>query len=214
MNAKMTAFNSYRNIVLYNKLMLDSVSIPDSGIWVLSTIFDHGDKGPNKEMAIMAFPQGRGSESVNIYGPNLNSPKDTLNKNVIKDLLKSCGIWPVVFSGPFASLEIANKFIQNNGNQAAKELAAMKKLRNGGLGDNAEYQQDIEKAKEIADSPLYTAWRIASAISCAAGAYHGYKRNESVGWALCWGFLGGLFPVITPAIAVAQGFGEKRKDLK
>lgn len=45
--------------------------------------------------------------------------------------------------------------------------------------------------------------------SAAASTYHGYKRNRgSVPWALAWGFLGGMFPIVTPAIAVAQGFGK------
>ncbi len=54
-------------------------------------------------------------------------------------------------------------------------------------------------------------WEVASTASAAAGAYHGWKRNESVGWAVWWGAMGALFPVITPAIAVAQGFSEKAK---
>ena len=53
-------------------------------------------------------------------------------------------------------------------------------------------------------------WGIASTVSMAASAYHGYKRNNSVGWALGWGLLGGTFPVITPVIALAQGFGKKK----
>lgn len=61
-------------------------------------------------------------------------------------------------------------------------------------------------------SPLGYAWSAASILSTAAGAYHGYKRNDSVGWAIVWGLLGGLFPVITPAIAAAHGFGERRKS--
>lgn len=50
---------------------------------------------------------------------------------------------------------------------------------------------------------------IAWPASVAASAYHGYKRNRSVGWAVAWGLLGGLFPIITPAIAVGQGFGRR-----
>lgn len=47
------------------------------------------------------------------------------------------------------------------------------------------------------------------ALSVGASAYHGYKRNHgSLGWGVAWGALGGLFPVITPAIALAQGFGK------
>ena len=53
-------------------------------------------------------------------------------------------------------------------------------------------------------------WMALAAVSSAASAYHGYKRNKSVGWALWWGFAGGLAPVITPVIAIAQGFGKPR----
>lgn len=47
--------------------------------------------------------------------------------------------------------------------------------------------------------------------SVAASAYHGYKRNRSTGWAFWWGFMGLLFPVVTPAVAIAQGFGKRSK---
>lgn len=54
-------------------------------------------------------------------------------------------------------------------------------------------------------------WGVASAASSAACAYHGYKRNNSVGWAIGWAILGGMFPIIAPVIAFAQGFGEPAK---
>lgn len=47
--------------------------------------------------------------------------------------------------------------------------------------------------------------------STAASAYHGYKRNNSTGWAIWWGLMGAIFPIITPAIAVAQGFGKRSR---
>lgn len=53
---------------------------------------------------------------------------------------------------------------------------------------------------------------VITAIS-AACAYHGYKRNESVGWAIWWGIAGAAFPVITPVIALAQGFGKPGPEL-
>ena len=47
--------------------------------------------------------------------------------------------------------------------------------------------------------------------SMAASAYHGTRRNNgSVGWGLGWGVLGMLFPVVTPAVAIAQGFGQRK----
>ena len=58
-----------------------------------------------------------------------------------------------------------------------------------------------------------SAWTIGGMISGPAMAYHGYKRNNgSIGWALGWGFLGWLFFPVTPAIAVAQGFGKPKED--
>lgn len=55
------------------------------------------------------------------------------------------------------------------------------------------------------------AWDLLRAASVGVSAYHGYKRNDSVGWAIGWAFLGGLFPILTPAVALAQGFGKKKK---
>jgi hypothetical protein len=49
-----------------------------------------------------------------------------------------------------------------------------------------------------------------SHVGAAAAAYHGYKRTGGVKGALIWGLLGGLAPVITNAVAVAQGFGQRK----
>ena len=52
-------------------------------------------------------------------------------------------------------------------------------------------------------------WQIAVPVSAAVSTYHGYKRNYgSLGWALGWGALGAIFPIITPAVALAQGFAK------
>lgn len=51
-----------------------------------------------------------------------------------------------------------------------------------------------------------------SLASSAVSTYHGYKRNDSVGWAIAWGLLGAAFPVITPAVAVAQGLGKRKRS--
>ena len=54
-------------------------------------------------------------------------------------------------------------------------------------------------------------WGLAAVVSSGACAYHGYKRNNSIGWAIGWGLLGGLAPVITPAVALAQGYGDPKR---
>jgi hypothetical protein len=69
-----------------------------------------------------------------------------------------------------------------------------------------------EPERKITFSPGTIAlWGIASTVSMALCAYHGTKRNDSVGWGIVWGIFGALFPIVTPVIAFAQGFGERRR---
>ena len=53
-------------------------------------------------------------------------------------------------------------------------------------------------------------WGIISAASAGVSGYHGFRRNNSAGWGIAWFILGGLFPVITPTVAFAQGFGKRK----
>jgi hypothetical protein len=43
-----------------------------------------------------------------------------------------------------------------------------------------------------------------STAGTVLGAYHGYRRNDSIGW----GILGGMFPIFVLPIAAAQGFAK------
>ena len=61
-------------------------------------------------------------------------------------------------------------------------------------------------------SPAHAVLAFIYLASTAAGAYHGYKRNDSVGWAVVWGLSSGLFPYFALPIAAAQGYGEPRED--
>jgi hypothetical protein len=73
----------------------------------------------------------------------------------------------------------------------------------------------VNVAVQNANGGTRAAWKsfygIAAPVSAAASAYHGYRRNDSVGWAVWWALMGGLFPLVTPAIGVAQGWGERRR---
>lgn len=73
--------------------------------------------------------------------------------------------------------------------------------------------------KEITLSPavlqtLKVVGIVTSTIGAGIGAYHGYARNRSIGWALVWGFLGGAVPVIVVPVALAQGLGEPKGRLR
>ena len=81
----------------------------------------------------------------------------------------------------------------------------------GRLGDASSIQPVESPVQTQRPEWLTAAWRVASLSGTAIGAYHGYKRNQgSVGWAIGWALLGGLFPVITVPIAFAQGIGDPK----
>lgn len=89
--------------------------------------------------------------------------------------------------------------------------------RVSGLGQYVQYYPNFpsmgadDAAAQSAEAPRINP--IAAMLGVAfmgAGVYHGYKRNESVGWALGWGFLTAAFPIIMIPIAIAQGFGKPK----
>jgi len=51
---------------------------------------------------------------------------------------------------------------------------------------------------------------VLTVASAAVSGVHGYRRNDSIGWGLAWFVLGGIFPIVTPVIAVAQGYGRRK----
>ena len=64
-------------------------------------------------------------------------------------------------------------------------------------------------AQEIlASDGFRTAYSILSILGATTGAYHGYKRHDSVGWAIGWFLLGGVFPFLTIPLSLAEGYGQ------
>jgi len=57
-------------------------------------------------------------------------------------------------------------------------------------------------------SPWFTVYKILSIVGATTGAYHGYRRNDSVGWAIGWFLLGGAFPFITIPVSLAEGYAK------
>jgi len=71
--------------------------------------------------------------------------------------------------------------------------------------------QEFSTAPTTFKRGLAIAYGIAGVAGAAIGAYHGYKRNDSVGWAIAWAFLGSLAPVVVIPVAYAQGIGERKR---
>lgn len=67
----------------------------------------------------------------------------------------------------------------------------------------------IQVVQGPSTGPLRILFYVLDMASVGLSAFHGYRRhNGSVGAAIGWGLLGGLFPIVTPAVAFAQGFGK------
>ena len=65
-------------------------------------------------------------------------------------------------------------------------------------------------AGRISDKQIATAGAAIGVAGAALGAYHGYRRDNSVGWAIWWSLMGAAFPIVTIPVALAQGFGQPK----
>lgn len=74
-----------------------------------------------------------------------------------------------------------------------------------GLGHTAYHHVGNAPVGGIADS----AWSLAGTAAMGLAAYHGYKRTGSIGWTLLWAICGGIAPIITTGVVLAQGVGKK-----
>lgn len=78
-----------------------------------------------------------------------------------------------------------------------------------GLGQNGD--GEVVRAPNAPRDTLAGILSVAGALSIPVLAYHGYARNESIGWALVWGVFGSLFWPVTVPIALAQGYGRRAR---
>ncbi len=95
-------------------------------------------------------------------------------------------------------------------------LTPMPTVLPSGLALCSPPSQALAPSGQVADSPggiggggVFVALYAIMAVSVAASAIHGYRRNDgSIASALVWATAGFLFPIVTPAIAIAEGFGQ------
>jgi hypothetical protein len=81
----------------------------------------------------------------------------------------------------------------------------LSKLGINGLGTSL-----MEKPQET--SLLTKAYIASSWVGALSGAYHGYLRNKSAGWAFGWFLAGGIVPFFTIPLSYAQGFGKEKVE--
>lgn len=82
-------------------------------------------------------------------------------------------------------------------------LRGSTKLGVGALAQATEPMSDVDRG-------AWLIWSGLGVVGGALGVYHGYKRNNSIGWGIWWGLMGSMFPIITLPLAFAQGFGKRK----
>lgn len=73
------------------------------------------------------------------------------------------------------------------------------------VGDDAAPPAKITTLSDLMNSPSIP--KIAMVMS----AYHGLRRNDSIVWGVIWGIAGRFMPILVPALALAQGYAEKKQ---
>lgn len=77
--------------------------------------------------------------------------------------------------------------------------------------DGSGMNSDMAYREWIRQNPGWVAlYGVSGTIGLVAGVYHGWRRNQSYGWALWWGLMGAWFPFLTIPLSLAQGFGDRR----
>jgi len=76
-----------------------------------------------------------------------------------------------------------------------------------GFGQDAPAPVQTDSAQRLLIKTVYPVLSLAGLVT---GIYHGYKRNNSAGWALAWGLFGSVMPFISVPLSIAQGYGEKK----
>lgn len=79
-------------------------------------------------------------------------------------------------------------------------------VRHLGEGD-----QVVSNVNSGLSKTLIAVHAVASIAGATIGAYHGYRRNDSIGWAIGWSLIGSLVPYIVLPVAFAQGLGERKR---
>ncbi|RLB43813.1 MAG: hypothetical protein DRH30_02635 [Deltaproteobacteria bacterium] len=96
------------------------------------------------------------------------------------------------------------------GSKPPSNLRFMSPMMGLGVMDAGAGRLSFWEGASTGQKILYTA----GLASVPALGYHGFKRNDSVGWALVWGVFGSMVWPITVPVALAQGFGKKPRVRK
>lgn len=113
-----------------------------------------------------------------------------------------------ITAGPFgASIDDISALFKSADPSSWNDLSAalLAKGVSGGAIDAARFTAQPFPKVPMWLSAIY-------AVSTGLSIYHGYKRHENgkhpILWAVGWGLMSSIAPVITPAIGIAQGLSK------
>lgn len=127
-------------------------------------------------------------------------------QNLLRPTNKGCG--GDCGCGPCNDAKGALGMINTSGLGGLARVA-MRPLAGLGQEDNPDTAIDGRPAFRTASIVL----SVVATVCGAVAAYHGYKRNNSIGWGIAWYFLGAWFPFITLPVAFAQGYGVRARGI-
>lgn len=167
------------------------VSLPSIGTSMASP-FDPRRLGPGQPMALGAL--GAGEPSYNVDWLTPSRVTSVFPQNLLRPTNKGAGQTRTFVPGP-TSTDLTLAPFGASGLQGLRALG-----------------QVMDSSTPAGVKALIIAYNVLGIAGMGLGAYHGYKRNGgSVGWAIGWGLLGGIFPIIVIPVAFAQGIGKRKR---
>lgn len=136
--------------------------------------------------------------AVQLLGPMLGSPE--IDASIQGFLMRS----------PTPDSTEVSQFLSAFSSPSDRSVAAQALIAKGVPAKTVSAALNWLNASSTWGRALPTIKGVATIAAASAATYHGYRRNKSIGWALVWGVLGTIFPVVTSAIALAQGFGQRK----
>lgn len=136
--------------------------------------------------------------AVQLLGPMLGSPE--IDASVAGFLMRS----------PTPDSTAVSEFLSAFSSPSDRSMAAQALIAKGVPAKTVSAALTWLNASSTWGRALPTIKGVATIAAAGAATFHGYRRNNSIGWALWWGLMGTIFPVVTTVIGLAQGWGKRK----
>lgn len=106
-----------------------------------------------------------------------------------------------------SSSDVAS-FFQTFPDRGARHAAAQALVTSG--VDVNTVAHALTYVNTVDDMPASYIRGVLTLAAASTALYHGYRRNDSLGWGLVWFGSGIIFPLVTSVVSLAQGYGRRK----